>query len=132
MVDLADAFGRHQELVAGFKPTATAFKALQDELVSRYEAHPGDATAGVSGRIWQVNLGLKENKRTITDPRKLFNLLKKLLGLDKVFELCCFRLSDVDSHVPLSEHPLFVSQARTGRRPVEAVLKAVASRAEAA
>lgn len=119
--ELIDLFGPLDEQVTAMKPLVKQHEAVRQEIERRFAAEAADKLFVERGKVFEIQVLPRENKRTITSPAKLFNLMKSAIGLERLKDLCSFKLSDVDAHIDRSLHKTFLNESRSGRRPIEAV-----------
>jgi hypothetical protein len=129
---LVDEFGPLDEAVEASKATAKKQEAYRKEIESRFAGAPADQSAIVAGKLYEVSVGPRVNERKIHDPLACYEVIRKLHGLDKIKEIFRPLLGDIDKLVPMALQVKFLRQARTGRRPVEAVRKVSLPAAKAA
>lgn len=120
---LADEYGELWEKVQAHKPTAKRYKAVADQILGWYQDSPDAEPFTESGNRFDIGVSPRAMERTISNMRKLFELLKPR----KFFSLCKMALGDVDENVPIDKHPLFLVHAQTGRRELTPVKKAPAA-----
>ncbi len=88
---IVDEFGELERQIAEFKPKTERHKALKEQILSWYADLDGAATAQAEGRRYSVQIGTRQNQRTITKPWKAWALLRRAIGLDQVMELVPLR-----------------------------------------
>ena len=112
--EIIDRFGDLYWKLEALKPE---FENIKKQIGSWYADHPADKPAYCEGARYSVQLGVRENRRRITDKWKVFSLLKKILGLPALVDLLTIPLKEaVDKHIPEDRHKLFLVQERTGPR----------------
>ncbi len=129
---IVDEFGELERQIAEFKPKTERHKALKEQILSWYADLDGAATAQAEGRRYSVQIGTRQNQRTITKPWKAWALLRRAIGLDQVMELVTIPLAAIDRYIPAEQHAWILSEARTGARKVVAVAMASEVVAQAA
>jgi hypothetical protein len=121
---IIDEFGELDRRINEFRPVVARHKALKDEIAGWYSALAGDQTAVAEGKLYTIQIGRGENRRTITNVVRAFNLLKKAVGLETVLGLITIPLKVIDAHVSILDQRSIIKQERTGPRDIVAVAKA--------
>jgi hypothetical protein len=121
---IIDEYGELSRKVLEFKPTLQKHEALKKTIAGWYESLPGEETATAQGKLYSIQVGMRENRRTITNPKRAFNLLKKALGLEKTIETVTIPLKALDAHCSVLEQRSILKQERTGPREIIAVARA--------
>lgn len=111
---------------------APRHKALKYEIAGWFSDLPADQTFVAEGKLYTIQIGKKENRRTITNPARAFNLLKKTVGLVALLRSITIPLKAIDDHVPIEIHPSILTQERTGPRDIVAVAKVAVEGAQPA
>jgi hypothetical protein len=123
-VQIIDEFGELDRRINEFKPIVARHKELKEEISGWYNALPGDQTAVAEGKLYTIQIGKKDNRRTITDIPRTFQLLKKAVGLESLLGLITIPLKVIDAHVSIVNQLSIVKQERTGPRDIIPVAKA--------
>lgn len=93
------------------------FNNLKEEVLACYEKDPPAESIHAQGHFYRMDLSARGNKRTILDNLKVFNRLRKLIGLKELVRLITIPLeAAIDKHLPETEHDHFVKKERTGPR----------------
>jgi hypothetical protein len=132
LADLADEFGEVDRQIHLMKPVVARHKQLRERILGFHSHLAGDQVAEVQGRLYVIRIGAAERQRTVTNPKRAFNVLKKIMGLDALYEALTIPLKLVDRYVPIAEHRHFLKQERTGPRDVTSVAKMAADAGQAA
>lgn len=98
----------------------TLKKVIQEHSTSA----PADQPVRLEGKLYVVDLGLRENKRAVTNKARAFAALRKVLGMSGLTEALSYTLKLLDEHVPEASQTAFVSTERTGPRSIRSVIKA--------
>lgn len=103
-------------------PKAARHKLLKDEIVSWSKDEDGEKPCVFPADRWTVQFMPRENRRTIFDPRKAFNALKKIIGMDATMALVDVPLgAGIDKFIPEEQHKLFLTRAHTGPRSMTVI-----------
>ena len=94
---------------------------LKEVIVGWSKDESGDKPCVFTAKRWTVQFMPRENKRTIFDPRKAFNALKKIIGMDAAIALCEPALGILDKFVPEGQHKSFLTRERTGARGMKVI-----------
>jgi hypothetical protein len=127
-----DEFGEIKRRLALSEPDEQRLETLKAEIESWFEDSPPELPIVVRGDRWEVQLSPRRNERTIVDQRKLFNILRKTLGLDGVIATFNLPLGAIDKHVPKSAQAGLVTEERSGYRTLKPVAIAPAEMPKAA
>jgi hypothetical protein len=119
---LIDLYGPLDIQVSAFKSTSKKHEAIRAEIARRFEDMAADGTFTPEGEHFAALVGPKEKQRKITNSKLMFTAMKRAVG-ERLYALVKFNLSDIDANVPASECAKFMTQERTGRRPVESIAK---------
>jgi hypothetical protein len=115
---MLDRFGELVTLGAQAKP----FLEERDFLKARIRDHrvllPGAKGARIEGSSHFVDIGLKENARTVTDLGKVFAGPKKAVGLEKLAKARSYTINPIDEHLPTAEQAKLIQPERTDARDV--------------
>jgi hypothetical protein len=122
--EMVDRYGELKRREQGRKPEDDERDMLKKEIEERYAALPAAKATVAEGEMYTLQISARQVKRTITDPMKLFLLLRKQLGLDALVALSKILLETVDKFIPESKHGLFLVSERSGPRTFTAVAKA--------
>ncbi len=125
---LVDEFGELDRQVKAFSETAKRHESLRKTIVAWFPNLPGDQAAIISGQLYQVNVGMREEKRSILSMVKVF----KAVGKTKFLEACSFTIDALETALGKVPAEAFLDRSRTGARKVTAVLNAPAQPAAAA
>jgi hypothetical protein len=112
-----DEYGELKRQIDAFRPVVIRAKALEDLIESWYAGSPAEESFLAEGKRYLAQIGPRSMERKIVRMDRLY----RKLGLKRFLAACTFRLGDVDRLVPKAEHPEFLSEGRTGRRPVDPV-----------
>jgi len=104
------------------EPWRQELKDLSEEIQKHYERNPADVPIRARGEMYFIDLTQREYKRTITDPQKAFDALKRAMGLTALVKAIKFTFKLLDQHIPAEKQAAFVLQERTGSRDIDAVL----------
>lgn len=129
---IIDEFGEVDRQVLGFKPTLARHKALQAQILGWYLDLPGDQTITAEGKLYTVQVGMRENKRTLTNVKRAFRMIQKAIGLDDLLGLITLPLKAIDQHIAIADQRTIVKQERTGPRDLTVVAKAPVAAAQKA
>lgn len=88
---------------------------LRKKIESKYANEAADESFSAAGNIWQLVVGPRSNKRTITSMPRLF----KLLGAKEFLSICEIPLKKLDS-LGIDTDGI-VKESRTGNRTITAV-----------
>lgn len=116
-----DRYGELDRLAKLHVPDKDEQELLKEEIQSWHKDAPGDMPAFECGDAYRVNMTARRNERTITDPRKAYNYLKKELGIDGLIAVLTIALSVVDKNVPKSAQHAFITEERSGYRTFSVV-----------
>jgi hypothetical protein len=119
--DLADYFGELDRQVKTFEPVAEAHKTAKERLLKLAEDSPADSSVVIAGRTWRVHFGKRSNERTITDQKKVFQLVEKRLGKDGAIAAVSLPMALVDKVATDSEQKTFIVREASGTRRIESV-----------
>jgi hypothetical protein len=122
--EIIDRFGELHRLIDQHAPIVEEEKRLHQEIESWYANLPPETPTVAHGKLYAIQIGPRQNERTITNPLKAFELLRKQLGLEAVLALITIPLgAAVDKFIPKSKHKLFITEERSGYRRFVAVPK---------
>ena len=117
-----DEFGDLNLKIQHMAPDVARHAVLKDEIVGWSKDEDGEHPCVFSGERWTIQFTPRENRRTIFDPRKAFNALKKIVGLEALMALVDVPLgAGVDKFIPEEQHKLFLVKARTGPRTMTVI-----------
>jgi hypothetical protein len=103
------------------KPAMAELKALKEESRAFVNAsYPADKPQQLSGNVYRVNFGMRENESTVDKP-KAFAALKKALGLTKLADALSYTLKLLETHLTDEQRVGLVTKERTGSREIDAV-----------
>lgn len=116
-----DTYGEVTRRLALVAPDEALEKALKEKIQSWYKDAPGELPQTERGFIYEIQMSARRNERTITDKRKVYQLLKKSLGLDGLIAVLEIGLSVIDKHIPKSAQHAFIAEERSGYRTMTVV-----------
>jgi hypothetical protein len=116
-----DRYGVLDQKVRQFAPTRAEYEALRKEFQVSLAEHPAGEPYIAHGAHYEVQFTARRNERTITEPVRLFNRLRKLLGLDLLLQRLRIPLALVDQHIAPEMQSAFLKEERTGARDMAAV-----------
>jgi len=118
-----DRYGELDTQIQQFAPVVAEHKRLKKEIESWYESLPAGQPQLAKGARYTIQLGARENERTVVHPGKAFAALKKAVGsLDAAVALVTIPFgAAIDKFIPKSLHPSFVVEERTGSRTFKCV-----------
>jgi hypothetical protein len=103
-------------------PAVARHAVLKEKIVAMSKDEDGEKPCVFAADRWTVQFMPRENRRTIFDPRKAFNALKKIIGLDATMALAEVPLgAGIDKFIPEEKHKLFLTKARTGPRSMKVI-----------
>ena len=97
--------------------------ALKKEIQELHKHDPADQPVHLEGKLYLVDLGRRENERSITSKTKAFAALKKVIGLNSLVEALTYTLKVLDLHIPKEKQAAFVKTERTGPRSIRSAVK---------
>lgn len=112
----------YRELSSDAEPWRAELKALKTEIQAHYAGHPADVPIRAAGDRYFIDLTVRENRRSITDPQKAFDALKKAMTMAKLVEALKIPFSLLDRWVTADRQAAWVKQERSGSRDISAVL----------
>jgi hypothetical protein len=116
-----DLYGEVKRRLALSEPDEALAKVLKEDIESWHRNEDGDAPIVERGNLYELQLSPMRKERTLLDPRKAFNFLKRSLGLDGALAAITIPLAALDKVVPKSEQALFVAEERSGYRNINVV-----------
>ena len=122
--ELIDEYGELCRRDQERKPEEARKAWLKEQIEQYYAKLPAATPTVAQGHLYSLQISARQVKRTITDPMKLWNLLRKQLGAEALVALAKILLETVDKFIPESKHSLFLVSERTGPRTFVAVAKA--------
>jgi hypothetical protein len=118
---ICDEFGELKRKEAEFSPTATRLKILRDVIAGWVPIdHPADEGSSFCGKLYTVNVSMRQNERTPSSMAKLL----AFLGPKKFFALCKVGIGALEDLLGKAVAATWLSEDRTGSRHVTAVAKA--------
>jgi len=106
------------------KPLLDEEERLKAAVLGWYPDLAADQTTVAEGGLYSLQIGKRENRRTIANPKRAFGLLKKVLGLEALYEAITIPLKLIDRHVSIADQRRIILQERTGPREITAVARA--------
>jgi hypothetical protein len=122
-VEIVDRYGEIQRRLALLEPDRKEAKELEKQISAWHADDPADVRITERGHLYEIHLSPKRNQRVITDKKRAWSILRKLLGLDALLAALDVPLALLDKHVPKEEQEMFVVQERTGYRTFEVVAR---------
>jgi len=111
-----DRYGELDRLAQLRAPDELERKALKEEIEAWHQDAPGDSAISEAGKAYVVLMTACRKERTVTDKRKVFNLLKKRLGIDGLITALDIGLGFIDKHCTATEREDFVVTELSGYR----------------
>ena len=116
-----DRYGELDRLAQLRAPEEAERKALKEEIERWHEGEPADLPVSEAGLQYVILMTARRKERTVTDKKKVFNLLKKRLGLDGLIAALEIGLGFVDKHVTASEQKGLIVTELSGYRTFNVV-----------
>jgi len=116
-----DQYGEVTRRLALAEPDGALEAALKEEIQGWHKDGAGDQPASERGFVYEIQLSARQNKRTIVDRRKAFNILKRRLGIDGLIAALEIPLGILDKSVSKSEQEAFVTEEHSGHRTLKVV-----------
>ena len=116
-----DEYGELDRQVSQFEPTRKRHKELQDAIRSWHDSEPADAACSVSGRLYDVIVGMCGEERFL-EPKAKAEIFKRL-GRARAFQVFSITLKAVEAELGGVVLATLASKARTGSRKLTAVLR---------
>jgi len=122
--DDIDLYGDLDLRVQLFAPVLEEHELLKKKIEAAVSTRPGDVPSQVEGRRYQLQLSARRNERKITSIKKVFNLLKKRIGVDGFLAGITIPLGElIDKHTTKDEQKTLLVESRTGARTIKVVPK---------
>jgi hypothetical protein len=109
----ADRYGELRRRLQLIEPDKDEAEALKKEMEAWY---PGALPEKARGLFWEVQMSARRKERTIKNKWKLFNRLRKALGIRGVIALITIPLGEVDKVIPESERKVYFHEEQSGWR----------------
>lgn len=117
-----DEFGDLDLKIQQLAPDIARHAVLKTELAEVAKAMDADRQCVAAGVRWTIWFTPRENRRRITNARKAFDAVKKVVGLEGLIALITIPFeAAIDKHVPEELHKLFLVQERVGPRTMKVV-----------
>jgi hypothetical protein len=117
-IDRYGELDRQLELMA---PIEEEHAALKAEFQSWHEHDQADKPVIEAGQIYQVQMSPRTNKRTILNKKKVFEMMRRALGIDALIGIVDIPLSEIDKTIPESMQKGLLHKERSGYRTVKVV-----------
>jgi hypothetical protein len=118
---IVDEIGDLTRDLALVKPKADRLEELQKIARGWYAESPGNESFVERGARYELQIGMKGKKRRIIAMAKLFTRLGKAAFL----EACTFPLEVFDRLIPAEDHKLYLTEDRSGTRPLKPVARVI-------
>jgi hypothetical protein len=123
--EIYDEYGRLDLAEQQKTPGQERLATLKKHIITLAEAEPANAPVTYDGEQFFLQLTARSNEREIIDLGKVYKFVVAKRGLNAFLDLCKFPLAAVDANIPEARRAEFVSEAQTGTRRINAVLRAL-------
>jgi hypothetical protein len=116
-----DRFGELDRQIELMQPAVDEHAVLEAEIKSWHKDSHADKPVVETGLLYQVQMGPRTNKRTLVDKKKIFEILRRMLGLDGLIAILDFPLGAIDKTIPQSLQKGLIHEERSGYRSLKVV-----------
>jgi hypothetical protein len=124
-----DEMGELERKISLLDPLVSRHKVLTERADEAAKVWPADSPVIIRGGLYELQLGPRRNERTVVEKLKVYNFLRRALGIDGLVAAVDIPLAVIDKNIPESARAGLIVTERSGYRARKLVALQAAEKA---